>query len=445
MSNPFIDTEAVDDRLDRGEEEEEEEEHGFFDDSDEFIDEEMVQDLDQLHMLEDMPHHTRFQEWSNTLSSIAEKYERAPSASSTFSCFPSQHPNLSELDTLRVKMNQVPDSQLHTTLRSDDSASFWRLKCKPNAQYTLLRDILLFKPTSPIPSPEHIWIPTLLRSSISAESKSTSGSDSRSRAWSAVANYVTSGQSIPQIHAELETILGEQYVASDWDAVITASTAEGDDEASIMAAQAEVVKLAAAAGYPIAPVSPNNAAFDGAPPASSSASSTSLAVATPVQALPMLSPSSFPQVSANDRDRTPLFLPDPSPTPSIIPLPLVEKMFMEMFAASSSSTIPSGDPVSSNADPLSTIPSWDAVSTDLNAYRAEPSSSNTGPNPPLNNLDDEDNTLSSLHLPNSPIRAAFCVPHVIDCIYLEAEPFFHPDAAKYSSIMTYLRQHSAVQ
>ncbi|KAK7444548.1 hypothetical protein VKT23_015226 [Stygiomarasmius scandens] len=453
MPNPFIDAEAIDERLDLAQEEEEEEEEDVTD----FIDKDAIQDFQQLQLLEDLPHHSCFNEWMKTLSSISEKYERSPSTfSSQVSSRPlSQYQHSPERDNLRAAVNQVPDSQLHMLLRNDDSSSFWKLKCQPKEQYSLLYDILSFKATStpsgpprkapdaPIP-----FTPILLRSSTSVKS---TGSDPCSHAWSAVANYVTSGQSIPQIQAELEAILGDKYHADDWHAAITSGTVEGDDDASVKAAEAAVYRLAAADGYPIAPVASNNAALNGGPPpASSSTSSTSTAVTVPIQAVPMPFPQLFStNACTNDRAHTPLFLPDPSPTPSVIPLPSVEQMFLQTFVPPPippTPKIPLPDTASSDADLLSATFSLDAAPTIK--HSAGPSSPNTGSNPLLtdHNIDPDDkNDMSSSNLPNSPIHAAFCVSHNIDCIYLETEPSFHPDAAKYSSITTYLHQHSAVR
>ncbi|KAK7446332.1 hypothetical protein VKT23_014538 [Stygiomarasmius scandens] len=519
MSNPFIDSEAINDR---SEEEEEEEEEGGAErlievEDDRYSDEDMTQDHLQLRLLEGMPHNPRFRDWMQTVSSISEKYE-ASTAPSEVSRSSTRQQVSSGTDSMRSEANHVPDSQLHHLLRLDETSSFWRLKCQAGEQYTLIHDIYsFFIPTAPIPSPEITttsldaapfrWSQTLFPPDTCGETKVTTGSDSRSCAWCAVVNYVTSGQTIPQIHEELEGILKDKYDAANWDAAVAAATPEGDEYAS---AQAAVYELATADGYPMGP---KPASSDTATtflvtdpleiaPASSSATVPPPPLRTPIPCyFAMESPirgkgralsvppfdfsqksrssgSSVPPTtttapvddkrasSAPPGDRTVcsshfsdlarideteeaeedndvlgilkdlstshlstvsageilvdaanvptlLFLPSSSPSPAPVPLPSVEQMLSEVFAAPSSPLS-----VHSPSQPFSPPPPVHCSSA--SSLKTSPTST-------------------------SPICAAFCVPHVIDCIYLEGDADFHPDAAKMFAFATFLHQHSAVR
>ncbi|THV01354.1 hypothetical protein K435DRAFT_853916 [Dendrothele bispora CBS 962.96] len=536
MSNPYVDIEAIEDRFEEEVEEEEGEgEWQFINDNDQFTDEATMEDHRKLQ-LSDMPRHLRVKDWSQTVSSIGEKYERVSNVSSyNFHGTPSHQQRSFGRDQIRAEVNQVPDSQLHVMLRLDKTPSFWRLKCKASEQYTLLYDITsFFNPATSIPSSK--TIPSLKTTSsiktapvrrshtpspsdACVELKVTSSSHPRSRAWAALLDYVTSGQTIPQIHAELEVILKDKYDAADWHAAISAVTPEGDEYAS---AQAAVYELATTDGYPIAPVpatsnesttfvvsdllrgaptslsnpstslgaaallqtavaanpssshppSPTPASVDPpndqrtlpAPPSHSFVPSSLFSELPPVHEteeaqddvpsiltsfpapivhLPPVSPSSTGgsvlDASAK-RAPTPLFL--PSPSSSIAPLPSLEELFQDAFIV---------DPSSSSNSPLLTSSSLTALSPPPPIIHRSPppltlslEATSTHPSPPMITSPSAEAN-DGPHSLGSSVRAAFCVPHVVDCIYLEAEPLFHPDTAKASPIMAYLHQHSAVR
>jgi hypothetical protein len=157
MPNPFLDDEAADEAFDDDHEEEEEEEEeedvrtdldgmsqynftvSCFNTSTEFSDEETMQDHDKLQLLEDKPHHMRYNEWLETLASISNKYERSSTTLSQGIVDVHRLPQLqnsTERDDLRAAVNQVPDSQLRGILRLDEGPSFWRLKCKVCPAYS---------------------------------------------------------------------------------------------------------------------------------------------------------------------------------------------------------------------------------------------------------------------------------------------------------------------
>ncbi|THU97451.1 hypothetical protein K435DRAFT_857580 [Dendrothele bispora CBS 962.96] len=542
MSNPYVDIEAIEDRLEEEEEGGEEEEEGewqFINDNDQFTDEGTMEDHRKLQLLE-IPHHLHVRNWSQTVSSISEKYGRSSTVPSYgFHGTPShQQPSFGR-DQIRAEVNLVPDSQLHIMLRLDKTPSFWRLKCKASEQYTLLYDITsFFNPATSIPSSKTIPSPKTTSSIKTApvrrshtpslsdacvELKVTSSSHPRSRAWAALLDYVTSGQTIPQIHAELEVILKDKYDAADWHAAISAATPEGDEYAS---AQAAVYELATTDGYPISPVpalsnesttfvvsdllrgastslsnpstslgasaflqtavaanpssshppSPTPAPVDlpddqrtlPSPPSHSFVPSSLFSELPPVHETeeaqddvpsiltsfpapiihlpPSSTGGSVPDASAK-RAPTPLFL--PSPSSSIVPLPSLEELFQDAFIVDPSSS-PSNSPSNS---PLLTSSSLTALSPPLPILHRSPppptlslEATSTHPSPPMitSPSAEPNDGPHSLGL-GSPVRAAFCVPHVVDCIYLEAEPLFHPDTAEASPIMAYLHQHSAVR
>ncbi|THV04658.1 hypothetical protein K435DRAFT_850734 [Dendrothele bispora CBS 962.96] len=502
MSNPYVDIEAIDDRFDE-EEEEEEEEWQFINDNDQSTDEGTVEDYQKLRLL-DMPHQSRSTDWSQTISSITEKYGGPSNVSSDeFHVSPS-HQQPSSSREIRVANNQIPDSQLHLALRLDETSSFWRLKCKASEQYTLLFDLLSFlNPTISTPSRKITtplietapvrWSHTPFPSNTCVRPKVSTSSDPRSCAWIALLDYVTSGQTIPEIHATLEIILKNKYDAADWHAAIAAATPEGDEYAN---AQVAVHELAAADGYPIAPVpASSNSSMTfvvsdllrAAPPSFSSdpRSPTPAPVvppddqrassAPPGRSLFSELPSSHEMEEAEDdkdvlstltglpaliapvssssteecvldasakRAPTPLFL--PSPSSSIVPLPSLEEMFQDAFIVTPASSL--RDSTQRTASPLTAFspppppihhsPRPPTPSLDTASHPSPP----TIPGPSAEPSDAAHPDSSSL-----PIRAAFCIPHVVDSIYLEGEPPFHPDTAKASPIMAYLRQHSAVR